>query len=89
MRTYVREDYIGNSPVFEALHVHVRFTNCERIDVRLVVQVCQRVIHETVSRFIGANGIDDIEHVRVALEAPVVFRDFWCRFIRPVKNFNQ
>ena len=53
--------------------MHVRFAKRERIGVRLVFQVCQRVVDKPVSTFVGADGIDDVQQGCVRLKTPVIF----------------
>lgn len=47
-------------PEFGALGVHVRFAERERIDVRLVFQVRERVVDKPVGALVGTDGIDDV-----------------------------
>ena len=53
--------------------MHVRFAKRERIGVRLVFQVCQRVVDKSVGAFVGADGIDDVQQGCVRLKTPVIF----------------
>ena len=70
-------------PDLLALDVHVGLTECERVDVRLVVQVRKTVIHEPVSDLIAPHGVDDVEHLGVRLQPPVILGNLWCGVVGP------
>ena len=71
-------------PKFGALSVHVRFAKCERINVRLVLQVRQRVVDEPVGAFVGTDGVHDVQQGRVVFETPVILGDLWSGMLRPL-----
>jgi hypothetical protein len=71
-------------PEFRALGVHVRFTERERVDIRLVFQVRQGVVDEPVSAFVRTDGIYDVQQGCIMLETPVIFRYLGSRMVGPL-----
>ena len=69
---------------FNALGVHVRFSECERVDVSLVLQVSQGVVDESVGGFVRTDGIYHVQQGRIRLETPVIFCDLWSRVLGPL-----
>lgn len=75
---------VSIEPEFSALGVHIWFAKCKRINVRLVFQVRQGVIDESVRALVGADGIYHIQQGRIGFETPIIFGDLWSRMFRPL-----
>lgn len=54
--------------------MHVRLAERERVDVRLVVEVREAVVHEAVRALVAAHSVENVDELRVGLEAPVLLR---------------
>lgn len=83
--------YIGiGLPSFEselgALGMHIRFSERERINIRLVFQVRQGVVDKSVGAFIGTDGVYDVQQGRIGLETPVIFCNLGSRMRRPFRE---
>jgi hypothetical protein len=76
--------FVSFEPEFGALGVHVRFTERERVDIRLVFQVRQGVVDEPVGAFVGTDGIYDVQQGCVVLETPVIFSYLGSRVVGPL-----
>jgi len=69
-----------------ALDMHVGLANRKRINV-VGIKVTKTVIDETVSGFVGANGVQNVLHRRRVLgKAPVIFGDRRRRRLLPVSQ---
>ena len=66
-----------------ALGRHVRLSEREGVDVRLVLQTGEAVVHEPVRALVAADGVDDVEELCVGAEAPVVLCDLGRREVSP------
>ena len=55
----------------------------ERVDVRLVLEACETVVHEPVRGLVTTHRVDNVEELRVRPKAPVVLRDLWGGEILP------
>ena len=69
-----------------ALCVHVRFAERERINIRLVFQVCQRVVDKPVGALVGTDGVHDVQQSRIGLETPIIFCNLGSGVIRPFRE---
>jgi len=38
-----------------------RLSDCKRIEISLLIEICQGVIDESMSSFVGSDGSDDIQ----------------------------
>jgi len=47
------------SPRFDALYVHIRFTQCKRVDI-ILLQIRKRVVDESVRRLIRSYCVDHV-----------------------------
>lgn len=80
---YIGIGFVPLEPEFSPFDVHIRFTEREWIDVRLVFQVRQGVVDKPVSAFIGTNCVNDVQQSCVRFEAPIIFRYFRSRMVGP------
>ena len=55
----------------------------ERVDVRLVLEARETVVHEPVRRLVTTHRVDNVKELRVRPEPPVVLRDLRRRQILP------
>jgi len=78
--------FVPFEPEFSALCVHVRFAECERINVRLVLQVRQGVVDKPMGTLIGTDSIYNVQQGCVGFETPVVFCYFWSRVVGPLRE---
>ena len=83
---YIGIGFVSFEPEFGALGVHIRFSERERIDICLVFQVRQGVVDKPVGALVGTNGIYDVQHGRIRLETPVIFRNLGSRVGRPFRE---
>lgn len=80
---------IGFAPFeseFCTLGVHIRFTERERIDVRLVLQVRQGMVDKSVGALVGTNSIYNVQQGRIRLETPVILCDLRSRMGGPFRE---
>ena len=72
--------------------MHIWFTECERIDVGIRVEVGQAVIDKTVGCFIGSHRVNNVEEFSILWKAPVIDSNLRSRHIGPtdvVDNFPE
>lgn len=72
-----------NVPEFRAFDVHIRLPECKWVDICLVVQICQAVVHESVGAFVAPDSVDDIQQLCIVIQTPIVLGDFWSRHVLP------
>ena len=60
----------------------------ERVDVRLILQARETVVHEPVRGLVTTHRVDNVEELRVRPEAPVVLRDLRRREVLPAIAIN-
>ena len=70
-------------PEFGAFCMHIRFAECERINIRLVFQVRQGVVDKPVGALVGTDGVHDVQQGCIRLKTPVIFRYLGSRMGRP------
>ena len=63
--------------------MHIWLAKCEGIHIRLVIQVGETVVDETVSDLIASYRIYDIEHFGIRLQSPVILGNLWCGVVGP------
>ena len=66
--------------------MHIRLAQRERVDVRVVIQVREAVIDEAVRDLVAAYGVDDVNHLRVGFESPIVLGNLGCGVVYPAGN---
>jgi hypothetical protein len=63
--------------------MHIRLSQCERIDISHHVQIGQTVVHKAMCGLVTSNGIDHVQELGVRLQTPVVYGDLGSRRIGP------
>lgn len=76
------------SPNTRTLRRHTRLAQRERIHVGPILETGQAMVDEPVRALITPDGIDDVQDLRVRPQAPVIFRNFRRRKVRPVYQYS-
>lgn len=73
-------------PELSALGVHIRLAERERINIRLVFQICQGVVNKPVGALVGTDGVDDVQQGGIGVETPVILGNLRGRVGRPFRE---
>ena len=80
---YIGIGFASFESELSALGVHIRLAERERINIRLVFQVCQGVVDKPVGALVGTNGIYDVQQGGIRFETPVILGNLRGRVCRP------
>ena len=72
-----------NSLDLATLELHIRLSQREGVHVVSLVQVCKRMIDESVRSFVSSDNANDVQHVGVLAQSPIVNSDAGCCKIFP------
>jgi hypothetical protein len=75
-----------NLPRTASFDLHARLSNCKRVQVFVLLQVSQTVIHKSVGRLVGSHGFDYVQERSILGQTPVIDGNVWSRLVLPFWN---